>query len=104
MWMSPPLDSSVEATKVSDGGHSKARTLRVGARNAHRKQLRMPYNNEGNRRLNRGGMCERLKQAVLKTAVLERVPGVRIPLPPPIACPLHAYDHHFRALHQRCGL
>src|SRR5271157_6459500 len=28
-------------------------------------------------------MCERLKQAVLKTAVLERVPGVRIPLPPP---------------------
>src|ERR1019366_2865149 len=30
-----------------------------------------------------GGMCERLKQAVLKTAVPERVPGVRIPLPPP---------------------
>jgi hypothetical protein len=29
-------------------------------------------------------MCERLKQAVLKTAVLERVPGVRIPLPPPL--------------------
>jgi hypothetical protein len=28
-------------------------------------------------------MCERLKQAVLKTAVPERVPGVRIPLPPP---------------------
>jgi hypothetical protein len=31
----------------------------------------------------RGGMCEWLKQAVLKTAVPERVPGVRIPLPPP---------------------
>ena len=28
-------------------------------------------------------MCERLKQAVLKTAVPETVPGVRIPLPPP---------------------
>jgi hypothetical protein len=25
-----------------------------------------------------------LKQAVLKTAVPERVPGVRIPLPPPL--------------------
>ncbi len=30
-----------------------------------------------------GGMAERSKAAVLKTAVLERVPGVRIPLPPP---------------------
>jgi hypothetical protein len=29
-------------------------------------------------------MCERLKQAVLKTAVPARVPGVRIPLPPPV--------------------
>src|ERR1700733_7746709 len=28
-------------------------------------------------------MCERLKQSVLKTDVPERVPGVRIPLPPP---------------------
>src|SRR5215472_15038619 len=28
-------------------------------------------------------MCERLKQAVLKTAVPQTVPGVRIPLPPP---------------------
>ena len=28
-------------------------------------------------------MCERLKQAVLKTAIPERVSGVRIPLPPP---------------------
>jgi hypothetical protein len=28
-------------------------------------------------------MCERLKQAVLKTALPERVTGVRIPLPPP---------------------
>jgi hypothetical protein len=33
--------------------------------------------------VDRGGMCERLKQAVLKTAVRETVPGVRIPLPPP---------------------
>jgi Protein of unknown function (DUF2721) len=28
-------------------------------------------------------MCERLKQAVLKTALPEKVTGVRIPLPPP---------------------
>jgi hypothetical protein len=34
--------------------------------------------------LTRGGMCEWLKQAVLKTAVRETVPGVRIPLPPPL--------------------
>ena len=32
-------------------------------------------------------MCERLKQAVLKTALPERVTGVRIPLPPPNKCP-----------------
>jgi hypothetical protein len=31
-------------------------------------------------------MCERLKQAVLKTALPERVTGVRIPLPPPSTC------------------
>jgi hypothetical protein len=31
-------------------------------------------------------MCERLKQAVLKTALPERVTGVRIPLPPPTGC------------------
>src|SRR6185437_547447 len=31
------------------------------------------------------GMCERLKQAVLKTAIPERVSGVRIPLPPPFS-------------------
>jgi hypothetical protein len=30
-----------------------------------------------------GGMAEWLKAAVLKTVELERVPGVRIPLPPP---------------------
>ena len=29
-------------------------------------------------------MCEWLKQAVLKTAERETVPGVRIPLPPPL--------------------
>ena len=32
----------------------------------------------------RGGMREWLKRAVLKTAVRETVPGVRIPLPPPL--------------------
>src|SRR5215813_5563903 len=37
-------------------------------------------------RLQVGGMCERLKQAVLKTAIPERVSGVRIPLPPPLTC------------------
>ena len=30
-----------------------------------------------------GGMAERTKAAVLKTAVGSRPPGVRIPLPPP---------------------
>jgi hypothetical protein len=30
-----------------------------------------------------GGMGERFNPAVLKTVELERVPGVRIPLPPP---------------------
>ena len=33
-----------------------------------------------------GGMAEWLMAAVLKTAVPERVSGVRIPLPPPIIC------------------
>jgi hypothetical protein len=32
-------------------------------------------------------MGEWLKPAVLKTVELERVPGVRIPLPPPISGP-----------------
>src|SRR5579864_1375129 len=32
-------------------------------------------------------MRERSKRAVLKTAVPERVPGVRIPLPPPLSGP-----------------
>src|ERR1035441_3158953 len=45
---------------------------------------RWSYNSEKNEVGSCGGMCERLKQAVLKTAVLERVPGVRIPLPPPL--------------------
>ena len=35
-----------------------------------------------------GGMAERLKAAVLKTAVRGTVPGVRIPLPPPAFAPL----------------
>src|SRR5579863_4098377 len=34
-------------------------------------------------RIMNGGMGEWLKPAVLKTVELERVPGVRIPLPPP---------------------
>ena len=33
--------------------------------------------------VSRGGMSEWFKEAVLKTAVRETVPGVRIPLPPP---------------------
>lgn len=32
----------------------------------------------------RGGLAEWFKAAVLKTVVLERVPGVRIPHPPPL--------------------
>src|SRR6266699_3381422 len=40
------------------------------------------YNNF-NRITANGGMREWLKRAVLKTAVPETVPGVRIPLPPP---------------------
>lgn len=40
-----------------------------------------------NYRYSRGGMCERLKQAVLKTALPLRVTGVRIPLPPPLPRP-----------------
>jgi hypothetical protein len=36
----------------------------------------------------RGEVCERLKQAVLKTAVPERVPGVRIPPSPPASLPI----------------
>src|ERR1700728_1060224 len=40
-------------------------------------------------------MCERLKQAVLKTALPERVTGVRIPLPPPSESPLTSTDIHF---------
>ena len=41
------------------------------------------YNNF-NRITANGGMREWLKRAVLKTAVPERVSGVRIPLPPPL--------------------
>src|SRR5438270_7664476 len=43
------------------------------------------YNNF-NRITANGGMREWLKRAVLKTAVPETVPGVRIPLPPPRTC------------------
>ena len=31
-----------------------------------------------------GGMAERLNAPVLKTVGVERLPGVRIPLPPPV--------------------
>ena len=41
------------------------------------------YNNS-NLITENGGMREWLKRAVLKTVVPERVPGVRIPLPPPL--------------------
>ena len=44
----------------------------------------------------RGGMCEWLKQAVLKTAVRETVPGVRIPLPPPAISLIHSGFHPLR--------
>ena len=43
-------------------------------------------------------MCEWLKQAVLKTAVPERVPGVRIPLPPP-SLPFSGSLAQVRSLH-----
>ncbi len=39
-------------------------------------------------------MCERLKQAVLKTALPARVTGVRIPLPPPLG--FHGHPEKFR--------
>ena len=41
-------------------------------------------------------MCEWLKQAVLKTAVRETVPGVRIPLPPPVISLIHRGFHFLR--------
>ena len=41
----------------------------------------------------RGGMGERLKPAVLKTVVPARVPGVRIPLPPPFKLFIINYIH-----------
>jgi hypothetical protein len=41
-------------------------------------------------------MREWLKRAVLKTAVPERVPGVRIPLPPPLT--LYVGKHCARLL------
>ena len=48
------------------------------------RELKASYNKGNASTHSRGGMCERLKQAVLKTALLERVTGVRIPLPPPL--------------------
>ena len=42
----------------------------------------------------RGGMGERLIPAVLKTVVPERVPGVRIPLPPPDPFTIKAFQKH----------
>src|SRR6202050_2544083 len=50
----------------------------------------------------RGGMCERLKQAVLKTALPERVTGVRIPLPPPPKCSAQLRDSNL-SLVERAG-
>jgi hypothetical protein len=43
----------------------------------------------------RGGMRERLKRVVLKTTVPERVPGVRIPLPPPCSLGRRETGLHF---------
>ena len=48
-----------------------------------RPKSKSSYNDVSKRVHPRGGMCERLKQAVLKTALPARVTGVRIPLPPP---------------------
>jgi hypothetical protein len=42
-----------------------------------------------------GGMRERLKRAVLKTAVPETVPGVRIPLPPPASLSRRGISLHY---------
>ena len=46
----------------------------------------------------RGEVCEWLKQAVLKTAVPERVPGVRIPPSPPCTTFIFLYLHAFLSL------
>ena len=43
------------------------------------------------RKYSRGGMREWLKRAVLKTAVRETVPGVRIPVPPPSSLAFAVY-------------
>src|SRR5664279_3879061 len=63
---------SISAQAAENKGGVKNNLTGGGARNSKIRQVAP-----------RGGMCERLKQAVLKTAVPERVPGVRIPLPPP---------------------
>ena len=41
--------------------------------------------------MNIGGMAERFKAAVLKTAVGASLPWVRIPLPPPVPCFTYIY-------------
>ncbi len=52
--------------------------------NGAARSIPLSYNDLSKCLPDRGGMCERLKQAVLKTAIPERVSGVRIPLPPPL--------------------
>ncbi len=49
------------------------------------------------RKIINGGLAERLIAAVLKTAVLERVPGVRIPEPP------HFFDNLLSGLSSSVG-
>ena len=51
------------------------------ARPVHKKNAAASGYNENN--IPCGGMGERFIPAVLKTVVPEKVPGVRIPLPPP---------------------
>ena len=45
---------------------------------------RRPVDHEKIRKVERGEMAERSMAVVLKTTVPERVPGVRIPLSPPL--------------------
>ncbi len=71
---------------MSDSAFARCRLARQAKRTLAEtgQPLHLRYNNRsGNPADSRGGMCEWLKQAVLKTAVRETVPGVRIPLPPP---------------------
>ncbi len=71
----PQSFAAMAALQTSVNNRVQLRRLRPGPGSS--------YNEESKSVRSCGGMCERLKQAVLKTAVPGRVPGVRIPLPPP---------------------